>query len=211
MPQKAQLPVKPGSLDLKERTPEEQIQLALDAINQNGLNKSGRPVFSLREASRAFDVPRSTLGACYHGCKTKVQAHEHEKKLSEGAEHALVAWIKEMGRRGVPLHASAVAAHASVISGEPIGENWVHRFRARHSDLKLKWTTGLEKCRAQALNENNVTEFHDKLQELVDKYNIPEENIYNMDEKGIQLGMGKRVRAFVDRDQKCVYQVEDGD
>lgn len=32
-----------------------------------------------------------------------------------------------------------------------------------------------------------------------------------MDEKGIQLGMGKRVRAFVDRDQTSVTQVEDGD
>ena len=32
-----------------------------------------------------------------------------------------------------------------------------------------------------------------------------------MDEKGIQLGLGARVLALVDRDQKTVYQVEDGD
>ncbi|KZP14232.1 CENP-B protein, partial [Athelia psychrophila] len=31
-----------------------------------------------------------------------------------------------------------------------------------------------------------------------------------MDEKGIQLGVGKRVLALVDRDQKVVQQVEDG-
>lgn len=49
------------------------------------------------------------------------------------------------------------------------------------------------------------------MEELIDEYKITEENIYNMDEKGIQLGMGKRVRAFVDRDQTSVTQVEDGD
>jgi hypothetical protein len=31
-----------------------------------------------------------------------------------------------------------------------------------------------------------------------------------MDEKGIQLGIGQKVKAFVDHDQKDVYSVEDG-
>jgi hypothetical protein len=48
------------------------------------------------------------------------------------------------------------------------------------------------------------------LEETITTYNIPAENIYNMDEKGIQLGVGQKVKAFVDRDQKEVYSVEDG-
>ena len=35
--------------------------------------------------------------------------------------------------------------------------------------------------------------------------------MYNMDEKGVQLGIGGHVHALVDRDQKSVNQVEDGD
>jgi hypothetical protein len=80
----------------------------------------------------------------------------------------------------------------------------------RHPELKLKWTTGLEHCHAQALNPTTVGGFYDNLKDILDKYDIPEENIYNMDEKGIQLGMGKRVHAMVDRDQKTVHQMEDG-
>jgi hypothetical protein len=34
--------------------------------------------------------------------------------------------------------------------------------------------------------------------------------MYNMDEKGIQLGIGKRTMVLVDHDQKSVQQVEDG-
>jgi hypothetical protein len=37
------------------------------------------------------------------------------------------------------------------------------------------------------------------------------QNIYNMDEKGIQMGVGKRSLVLVDRDQKLVQQLEDGD
>lgn len=36
------------------------------------------------------------------------------------------------------------------------------------------------------------------------------ENIYNADEKGIQLGVGKSVSTIVDRTQKNVQQVENG-
>ena len=75
----------------------------------------------------------------------------------------------------------------------------------------MKWTTGLEKCHAQALSPAAVSNFYDTLNDLVTKYDITKENIYNMDEKGIQLGMGKRVPAMVDQDQKTAYQVEDGD
>lgn len=115
-----------------------------------------------------------------------------------------------MGRRGVPLHASAVAQHASLISGKKIGEHWVQRYCTRHPELKVKWTSGLEKCRAQALNPTAVKDFYETLDCLVKEYNIPEENIYNMDEKGVQLGVGGRTLALVDRDQKTVKQVEDG-
>jgi hypothetical protein len=49
-----------------------------------------------------------------------------------------------------------------------------------------------------------------QLSEVIEEHSIPCENIYNMDKKGIQLGLGKRVVALVDRDQKTAYQVEDG-
>jgi len=35
-----------------------------------------------------------------------------------------------------------------------------------------------------------VADFYETLNGVLERYNIPEENIYNMDEKGIQLGVG---------------------
>ena len=41
-------------------------------------------------------------------------------------------------------------------------------------------------------------------------FDIKPENTWNMDEKGVQLGIGAKVSAIVDRDQAAVYSVEDG-
>ena len=130
------------------------------------------------------------LSAQFNGHKTWKEAHEHEKTLTFAQERALVESVKEMGHCSIPLHASAVAHHALAISGTPVSEHWVHQFCSCHSDLKSKWTKGLEKCCAQSLNPAAVSSFYDVLESLLDEYKITEENIYNMDEKGVQLGIG---------------------
>lgn len=133
-------------LDLEGKTTDQCIALALEAVTVNGFRPNGRPWLSLCEAAAAYNISKTTLTARFNGRQTRKQAHEQEKTLSLAAEQVLVEWIIQMGRRGIPLHASAVAAHASVISDQRIGEHWVQRFRANHPELKTKWTTGLEKC-----------------------------------------------------------------
>jgi hypothetical protein len=74
----------------------------------------------------------------------------------------------------------------------------------------MKKTTGLEKARANALNEFAVNEFFDMLADVMKEFNILPQNIYNMDEKGIQLGIGARITAMIDHDQQIAYSIEDG-
>jgi hypothetical protein len=105
---------------------------------------------------------------------------------------------------------ASVAQCAGVISGNQVGESWPKRFCKRHPDLKMKKTVGLEKARAKALNQHAVNGFFDMLTDVVGEFNILPENLYNMDEKGIQLGIGARITAMIDRDQKTVYSIEDG-
>lgn len=125
-------------------------------------------------------------------------------------EAVLVTWAKVLARRGVPLDPTTICEYASKLAGESLGDTWLRRFRERHPELKVRWSTGLEQCRARALNRTLVGEYFDIIFECIIKYDIPPENIYNMDEKGLLLGLGKRIRAFVDRDQKTVNHLEDG-
>ncbi|KAF5375872.1 hypothetical protein D9615_008241 [Tricholomella constricta] len=190
---------------------EDRIQVALQAVLESGLNKNGNPVLSLRGAAEMYGVSRSRLTARYNGRKTRTEAHEQQQKLSPSQEYVLKEWIKALGRRCVPLSQGTVAQYASVIIDKPVSENWARHFRTRHPDLKVRWTSGLESCRARSLNRTQVNEFFEIYHELITSLQIEPHNIYNMDEKGIQLGIGKRALVLVDRDQKTVQQLENGD
>jgi hypothetical protein len=121
-----------------------------------------------------------------------------------------VKWIKVQGRHGIPLTYATVALYVGEISGQEVGGSWPKWFLKHHPDLKMKKTQGLETARAKVLNPFAVGEFFDMLGELIKEYNIIPENLYNMDEKGIQLGIGAKVAVLVDRDQKTAYSIEDG-
>jgi hypothetical protein len=42
------------------------------------------------------------------------------------------------------------------------------------------------------------------------QFGIKPHNFYNMDEKGVQLGVGKQVKVLVDHDQKTAHQLKNG-
>jgi hypothetical protein len=196
--------------DLASLSQEVRIGLAIDAVRTSGMTSDGRYKLSLRQAAKDYDVPRSTLTGRFNGMLTRKEAHEREQKLQPAQEEVLVEWIKVMGQRGVPLTPQALLDYTSDICDSPVGTSWGKRFMARHPELKIKWTSSLQQCRAQALNPTVVAEYFQLLAEVIGKFKVPAENIYNMDEKGIQLGVGKRVAAIIDRDQKAAFQVENG-
>jgi Tc5 transposase DNA-binding domain len=144
------------------------------------------------------------------GGLSRKEAHNHEQLMSASQEEVLVEWIKVQGRRGVPITHTTLAQYAREIANAPVGKTWSKRFLRRHPDLKVKMTVALEKARAKALNRTAVNGFYDMLEKLIEEYNILPGNIYNMDEKGIQLGIGARVAALIDHDQKLAYSIEDG-
>lgn len=179
------------------------MTLAMQDVNQQ--------IYSINKAAEVYCVPRSTLQTRLRGVRTRREAHEHQQLLSPAQENILVEWVKIMGRRGVPLSLTTTAEYASDIAGRPVGETWPRRFRQRHPDLRVRWTVALEECRARALNQNVVHNFFEMYSELMEKYEIQPQNLYNMDEKGIQLGVGKRSHAvLVDRDQKMVHSIQTG-
>ena len=141
------------------------------------------------------------------GGKTCHEAHIDEQLLTKAQDEILAKWIKIQGQHGVPM---MVAQAVAEISGKPVGESWPKRFQKHHPDLKMKKTIGLEKAHVKALNQFAVDGFFDMLTNIIEKYKITPGNIYNMDEKGIQLGIGTRITVMIDQDQKAVYSIKDG-
>ncbi len=110
--------------------------------------------------------------------------------LTPPQERVLAEWAKELAKRAIPWTKDMLREKAQLICKKEVSEKWVYRFLKRNPDLKLRWTQGLESPRAGALNETVVAEFYQLLAETVEKYQVKPENIYNMDEKGVQLRIG---------------------
>jgi len=81
----------------------------------------------------------------------------------------------------------------SELSGRPPGQNWIERFKKRWPQLSYSRPGGLDPKRAQNFNPSNVGGFYELLKVIYDAYpNLPPQHIWNMDEKGLQLGGGRK-------------------
>ena len=73
----------------------------------------------------------------------------------------------------------------------------------------MRWTSPLTSSRAQALNHFTVSSFFEILSHSLKTFNIFASNLYNMNEKGVQMSIGGRARVLVDRNQKTVHMNQD--
>ncbi|KIJ25042.1 hypothetical protein M422DRAFT_147688, partial [Sphaerobolus stellatus SS14] len=61
-----------------------------------------------------------------------------------------------------------------------------------HPEISAYRARPLDPKRARAFNPGTINNYFDLLANTISHYNIPVENIYNTDEKGVQLGGGKK-------------------
>lgn len=169
MPRLSSRKVYPLVDHIKQKSREERISMAIDAIRRSGFRKDGHFQMSYRKAEKLYGIPHTTISNRLKEITQPAQlAHEFQQKLTNAQEQVLAEWAKHMSRRGIPLTRTTLREYARVISGKDIGQNWVDAFMRRQDDeLKIKWTQSLEKCRAASLNPTAVKEFYDLLEELV--------------------------------------------
>ncbi|CAK5274984.1 unnamed protein product, partial [Mycena citricolor] len=181
--------------------------------------KPKKPKDSQRESriqtalfAKKYNIANSTLAARWNNqTKSRAEADTDCQFLSPAKERVLATWIEYLGCIGVPLSKRAIRLRAAQLRSDrkKPSRNWIPLFLARHPEIKLATAHGLDPKRAQAFNKPVVGRYFDKLEELVQRYDIPVENIYNMDEKGCQRGGGKKtagVKYFFGRQQRTRYR-----
>jgi len=123
----------------------------------------------------------------------------HRRRLTNLANHplnqeaALVDWVNHLGMLAQPLSAKTIGPYVQDLCGRKPGGGWLKRFLVRNRDrIKYCRTSALDPKRARSFNYPVVKDYFDKLDDVIKKHDIPVENIYNMDEKGCQLGGGRK-------------------
>ncbi len=139
-------------------------------------------------------------------------AHVGQQLLSPEEELAVVDWLEHLSEQGCPLDKCTVIDMTTILTENPKPPNkkWIYRFLNRHPEIVLGKPSGLDPKRVQAFNRPVVDDYFNKLQNIIDTYDIPWSHVYNMDEKGVQRGGGCRlqnIKYFVPRGRRPKYKL----
>ncbi|KAI9044681.1 uncharacterized protein KD926_011651 [Aspergillus affinis] len=155
---------------------------------------------SKQACATAFDVKISTLKGRLKGVKSRTEIDANCRKLSKNEELVLKRTILDMDSRGYPLTIAKVRYLAELLLSSKlkpkrqneafISERWVHRFTLRHeAELKSRYTQRFDYQRAKCEDPKIIKRWFELVQNTIQKYGILEQDTYNMDETGFQMGV----------------------
>jgi hypothetical protein len=187
----------------KSKQKESEIEARIQEASRALTDKTFKHI---SEAACHFDVPYDRLCRRHQHCtQSHAVAHTKQQLLNPAQEDVLCNWAKYMGTEGQPLSKNMLRVTAADMSErlqkksketgmrKLPGKKWVYSLMDRHQDLKLKRVTGLDPLRAQCFNPTSVKGHFQLLENILRGKDIPWENVYNMDEKGLQLGGGRKL------------------
>jgi transposase len=168
---------------------EAQIERALLALSR-------KEVDSILGAAKKFNVPFSTLHGRVNGRVSRQEARISQRRLTQAQEDVLIEWAINSSAKGEAWTRTQLREQVFTLTGIRVGEKWVRRFLIRHSEISAKRPRPLDPKRARAFNPMTVQAHFNLFEKIVNDYEIPPENIYNTDEKGVQLGGGKKASTM---------------
>ena len=171
---------------------EGRMELAIKALNNDQIK-------SVRAAAKAYNVPPSTLKHRIRGRVSRVDSTPNCQNLTSIEESVLLNWIISADERGLPPQYSTVRHMASILSQKQIGVNWVNRFIQRHDEVKARYSRRYDHQRALCEDPKIIQGWFNLVHNIIAKYGILEQDIYNFDETGFSMGMTSTSKV-------CLYQ-----
>jgi hypothetical protein len=168
------------------RSRELRVKKALDAYRDKEFR-------SIAAAAKAFGLNRGTLSnRWHHRRQDRFTAHESQRLLSNEQENALTALALHLSAIGQPLSRRTLGPYVDSLCGKYPSQSWIDRFLHDNQQLANKSPNQIDPKRAQAFNRTNIRHHFDLFAKVMKEHNISMRNLYNMDEKGVQLGGGRK-------------------
>lgn len=161
---------------------------------------------SIRSAARIYDVAENTLSRRLRGVAQKRGSIAKNRLLSPTEEEALVSWIQSMSRRGMSPRQEAVQHMATLLlrqrgRSESPGKNWIRKLVARHDSLKSMYNRKYDYQRAKCEDPALIRGWFKRLRDTIAEYGIVDDDIYNFDETGFQMGVIATAKVITGTDR----------
>ena len=143
------------------------------------------------QAAKATGASSATIAHRMHGGKTCREANVKNQALTPAEESALISFVKRATALGHPIRHPYLRELAQVLWKErigkeglsPLAQEWVTCFLQCNPDVKSQVAKSIEKARVEVTKEQ-VLEWFKQYREEIEKHEIEEENIYNIDKSG---------------------------
>jgi hypothetical protein len=183
---------------------EADIQTAIACYNA-GIFKSQRA------AAKAYGIPRTTFCERLQGATDARSSHAHQQRLTPEQESFLVDWILDMDTNGYPpshTRAREMASRILQMNGDntPLGQLWLSHFINRNPRVASIIGRKLEASRAEAATPQQIRAFLQLFEQVRIRLGIHTEDIWNMDETGIALGVCTNSRVIASSQKKKAYK-----
>jgi hypothetical protein len=178
--------------DVKLLSRDQRVLLAIQALKSDAS-------LSQRHVAALYSVPRSTLGDRHRGMASRRVTHPNRSNLTKSEEDSLVARIRDLSLRGfAPCHAevrSMADQLLAVRGGSCVGINWVERFISRQPQIKSQLSRPRDYRRILCSNPAIIEPWFELVASVKAKYGILDEDTYNFDETGFQIGVGGSIKV----------------
>jgi Tc5 transposase DNA-binding domain len=162
--------------------------------------KRQHPNIPYRWLETQFRVNKDRIQRRWKGThQSKSDRDPTNQRLEEHQERALSWYLTRLWEIGVPLRQKLIAAAATEIltTAHPddnfpsLGERWAARWLDRHSEFQVQREKSIEIERQRAMNAAQIQDFFTKYHDAVNNYKIEKCDVWNMDETGLRVGIGR--------------------
>ena len=162
---------------------------------------------SFEDLHHKYGIPKSTLSNRAEGRQSRQKADEVYQSLNPTIEDALKKWTLQMDSQGFPPRLDLFKAVAEKLFQQQLqdssdskpknlGPTWLRGFLRRHPAISARFSTPMDCQRAFANHPGHIKDYFKKLQAVIAKYRIRDENMWNMDKKGFILGKANRAKVM---------------
>ncbi|KAF6814462.1 transposase [Colletotrichum sojae] len=171
-----------------DQSVESRVLQAVQYLNEN-------PTAKTAQVARQFEIPFAKLRYRLEGRSAKRGTKTANTKLSAPEEKALCRYIDRLDRINLAVRPEFVQDAANAILREKgdastVNRQWVTRFLKRHNYTKARQKK-LHVDRQASEDTQRVQKYFQQLQQTVQEYGVQHTDIWNMDETGFRIGVGK--------------------
>ncbi|THG93507.1 hypothetical protein EW026_g7744 [Hermanssonia centrifuga] len=148
---------------------------------------------TMQAAAVKFEVSYWKLRSRYLKLHAPPHVAQKRRLLTSVQEDVLVAWMRLWSAQGTPVSRQSLRVKVKNYTGQKPSLRWIDNFKNRHPELVLRRPSPLDLKRAACFNRTAVSRHFKEFAAMIQSHGpFKTMHIYNVDEKGAQLGGGRK-------------------